>query len=105
MKVNKTLLIINACEKVYSDRSKTINLYKRNMLSRLLDKTNADKFIAEFSVLPYNKSQATVLADRYSSDAGTYYFLGRQFEFDELVDLLMKNCFIIKCDFTYEEEI
>ena len=77
---------------------------KREMLSKAITETNANKFWGLFEIIPYTDAEAWIYVDYCSSDNGTYYHNGVQYEPQELFELVKEKCFIVRLLFNFEVE-
>lgn len=78
---------------------------KREMLSKAITETNANKFWGLFEIIPYTDAEAWIYVDYCLSNNGTYYHYGIQYEPQELFKLVKERCFIVRLFFKFEVEI
>ena len=89
---------------------KDINMLETDAMTKMLNKfileTNAPKqYEVKFVKKQLSNDDIQRIADRYSSDYGTYYFHGKQYEFNELLEIIKENWFYIRMFVEWEEEI
>ena len=96
--------------KAYKARTYTvpvdcISAVKKGLIVDFIDKNeNIDNFNVSFAVGNLSELDCQIMADKCSSDCGTYYYYGIQYEFDELVAEIKKEFRNIVMDITYRGE-
>lgn len=86
------------------EKDKILPMIKRELVAKMVTETDAESFCCDFVVNPYTDEEAWNYVWNHGSDNGTYFNYGKQYEPQELFDLVKKTCFTVKLYFKYEVE-
>lgn len=69
-----------------------------------MTETDSESFCCNFIVRPYTDEEAWNYVFNHDSKDGTYFNYGKQYEAQELFDLVKKKCFYVILYFNYKED-